>query len=204
MDGLEAQPPTEQTINAPSPQDTVNSKTPTPPANSPISPISDDPVLLKFQGINLFFANSGKVKATGFIADGTLRRVTLPDYKTLGIPQHKQVTAIQIRPYDQMPPGVPGVYAEQPDLRFDAADFTSHDIKRLHDYKEAIEVSGYTEYSDGFGNTVHQPFCFLYTVPLRHVFDNGAATGGGEGMWGLCEDVRRIVTQSLNWKESPK
>jgi len=159
-----------------------------------------DAELTHYQGISLTYVNIGKVKAKNFFAEATLIRQSLPSYKPIGIPVHKQTSKPEMIPSDQISPYESSDVAI---LRFDAKALTDPDITSLHELRETIEIAGYFQYNNGFGDTIREPFCFLYAVIPQHIFEkSGAGTGGGgPGGWFACEEARRIITQGLKWKQ---
>jgi hypothetical protein len=170
-----------------------------PKANPWPQVVPDDLDLLNYTGIGLTYVNVGKVKATNFVAEATLTRQILPSYKPLGIPEHKQIKA-ELKPNSQTSPEGSGDAAQ---IRFDTTMLTGHDIALLYDLGQTIEISGSFQYDNGFGDTVREAFCFLYTFRPQHIFSSGAATGGGpkSGAWYTCEDAKFSIAESLKWKK---
>jgi hypothetical protein len=171
------------------------------PKSNPWPDSITDAELLHYQGIGLSFVNIGKVKAVNFIAEATLTRQSLPTYKPLGLPEHKQTSKLQMRPNEQT--GPPGTLSDAASIRFDAKALTERDVTSLHELRETIEIDGYFQYGNGFGETIREPFCFLYAVRPQHIFEkSGAATGGGgPGGWYGCEDAKGVISQALKWKQ---
>jgi hypothetical protein len=162
--------------------------------------IPNDLQLLNYTGISLNFRNVGGVKAKSFVADATLIRRSLPDYNPIGVPQCRQVTKTEMRPYEQT--GPQGI-ADAAHIRFDTDTFTERDLHMLQDLQEIVEIEGYFQYDNGFGDTVREPFCFVYATIPQHTFPSGAGTGGGTGGWYPCEDAKSVIAQALKWKQRP-
>ena len=149
----------------------------------------------------MYFANVGRVSATGFEAVATMTKESLPSYKTLRSPQTKRVASTQFRPHTQMPPDIPGFRTDDVHIAFDTDMFTNQDIARMNTADETVEIKGSLKYEDGFGNRIFNEYCFMYLVVQRHVFaQSGASTGGGEGGWGLCSNMRRTVAEVKAWR----
>ena len=160
-----------------------------------------DAELLHYQGISLNYVNVGKVKATNFIAEATMIRQSLPSYKPLGLPERKQISKLQIRPNDQT--SSQGGSGDSAYITFYGESLTERDVTSLHGLQETLEISGYFQYDNGFGEIIHEPFCFLYVVMPQHIFQkSGTATGGsGPGGWnGDCQDGKAAIAQALKWK----
>ena len=64
----------------------------------------NDLELLNYTGIGLTYVNVGKIKATNFIAEATLIRKTLPNYKPFGRTQHEQISKAEMKPAEQTSP----------------------------------------------------------------------------------------------------
>jgi hypothetical protein len=160
--------------------------------------IGNDLEFLNYTGIGLSYTNVGKVKATNFIAEATLTRQSLPSYKPLGVAQHKSISRPQIRPNDQ---NGPNGMMDDADIRFDTEMLTQNDLTLLSDSRETLEIRGYFQYEDGFGDIVHEPICFLYVVRAQHVFPSGPSTGGGGGEWFPCDDAKMLMRQAQEWKQ---
>jgi len=171
------------------------------PKTNPWPESITDAELLHYTGIGLSYVNVGKVKAVNFIAEATLTRQSLPTYKPLGLPEHRQTSKLQMRPNDQT--GPPGTLSDAASVRFDAKALTEDDVTSLHELRETIEIAGYFQYDNGFGGIIREPFCFLYAVRPQHIFEkSGAATGGGgPGGWYGCEDAKGTIAQALKWKQ---
>jgi hypothetical protein len=161
--------------------------------------LSNDLEFLRFQGIDMSFTNVGKTKATGFIADATLIRKTLPNYTPIGIPEYKHISQAQIRPNDQNGPNSIG---DTPVIRFNTKALTERDIASLQNLRETIEIDGHFQYGNGFDDTVKEAFCFLYVGQFpQHIFTkSGASTGGGGGGWTTCDD-KEFIEQAVKWKQ---
>jgi hypothetical protein len=165
-----------------------------------VRPIINDIDWFKTQGLGLSFKNSGKVKATNFVADFTMIREALPSYKRMGDAQHVRITKNEIRPPEQTQAQT---YQDAAILRFQTGVFTAIDMQAIHDRKETIEISGFTEYDNGFGDASGDKVCFQYLVsPPQHIFKNGAAMGGAidDGSWSLCSEAKHMVEQTLRWQ----
>lgn len=182
-------------------QQTVGTYAATIPKASPWpQTIPNDLDLLNYQGIGLAYVNVGKIRATDFIADATMTRESLPSYRPLGVPEHAQSRKVQILPNDRVNAQGSGDAAQ---IRFNTKALTARDIDLLTNLGETIEINGWLQYGNGFGDTVREPFCFLYAVTPQHIFPSGAATGGPRGGWATCEDGKFVIAQSLKWKQKP-
>jgi hypothetical protein len=175
------------------------------PQKSPFpNQLSNDPVERGFNGIALSFINLGKVDALDFRANVTLARKLLPNYTPIGKPQKQEISKPRIVPFERIgniPSSIPGsVYSDQPGIKFDVSDFTDVDMRRLQNWQETIEISGYFEYDNGFGNKISEPICFLNYKPVRRVFADGTATGGEEAQWGFCEDIKHQIPEYAQHK----
>jgi hypothetical protein len=172
------------------------------PAESPRpTPFSGDLDLLRHQGVSIYFGNVGKVTSPKLFVEGQLTRQKITTYESIGQTENRSLNATAILPYTQMPNGVSGFFpGANPHLSFDTSDFTQNDIDEVIAGREVVEIRGHSLYNNGFWfGTVEENFCFLYWTPTRHVFKNGASTGGGEGAWGECDDIKRAIAESQQW-----
>ncbi len=165
------------------------------------TPLSMDVELLKQQGLYLYFANVGVSPSGRFAANAVLIRRRLPEFTIIGEPQRRTITSPRIMPGERMPSGIPGFRTDDVHLSFETTSFTSRDVALIASFNEVAQINGSFSYEDGFGNVRRQPFCFLYAIFPRHIFaESGATTGGGEGSWGMCGDMKHYVVQAENWR----
>jgi hypothetical protein len=168
------------------------------PLNSPgPAPIPNDLQLLKEERITMSFANVGQVRAKAFVANATLTRRTLPELKVLGRAEELRIVREGVRPHGQN--GLRG-YADDASLQFDTETFSKRDLIRIEDRKETVQIAGDFQYDNGFGEIVHQHFCFEYITIPQHASASGAGTGGQQGAWYFCDYAKSVLEQFQHWK----
>jgi hypothetical protein len=155
--------------------------------------------LLNWITLGINFTNFGKVATGKFIAEATLTRQGLPGYKPISVLDREQLHVPRIMPDLQTGPA--GVGRDIAHLAFHTA-LTQKDMEQLLASKEALEVAGYFEYDNGFGDTMHQPFCYLYMVSPSTIIQQGDLSVRG---WVSCDEGKPRMSLALKWKnERPK
>ena len=149
--------------------------------------------LLNWVGFGVYFKNFGRVGTGDFIANATLTRKTIPSYRQIGKVENKVMKQSRLMPMEQTGPA--GMGRDVAMLKFNTV-LTEHEMTELKNGKEEIELAGDIEYDNGFGDKIHEPFCFLYFVtPTKLVQQSNLGYRG----WSRCDLALQMIKISQNW-----
>lgn len=122
------------------------------------------------------FTNHGKVGTRRFGATLKITKLTLPRQESIGEPLNLEIKSDRISPQDPL-------------TKTYSIGFTRPFRGLLLQTRRMITAEGSMNYDDGFGYTIHEPFCFSYVAGVSN------ASGSTQEGWRTCDTVPGFLDQ---------